>query len=88
MMRVEQLVDSLPEEAKVLGENLSKCRFLHHKSQLATNCLGYIMTLPYTSSTSALTKGMQLRALAPRWQEGLLNQDGSDSSITVRNVWV
>jgi hypothetical protein len=34
-MSVEQSVECLTEEAEVLGENLSQCRFVHHKSHMA-----------------------------------------------------
>jgi hypothetical protein len=34
MMSVEQSVQYLAEETKILGENLPQCRFVHHKSHM------------------------------------------------------
>jgi hypothetical protein len=34
MMSVGQSVECVAEETAVLGENLSQCRFVHHKSHM------------------------------------------------------
>jgi hypothetical protein len=34
IMMMEELVERLPGETEVLGENLSKCRFVHHKPHI------------------------------------------------------
>jgi hypothetical protein len=34
MLNVEQSVEQLTEEAKLIGENLPKYRFVHHKSHM------------------------------------------------------
>jgi hypothetical protein len=34
MMSVEQSVEFLAAETEVLGENLSQCRYVHHKSHM------------------------------------------------------
>jgi hypothetical protein len=75
MMSVEQLVKCLSEETEILGENLSRSRFVHHKSHVsdqgsnlsrrgrkpATNCLNYDTDVS-TSDCSAIANSRTLQS--------------------------